>query len=100
MMLTKERSRSAVKKGPERSPSYLARVRAEPCLICGMRPVHAHHVRLGLRTMGKRVSDFRAVPLCERHHTDLHSGSEDAFWKAYATDPTEWMANFQGKAAA
>lgn len=70
---------------------HIAFVEAKPCLICGRRPSEAHHVRLGLRTMGKRVCDSKTVPLCPDDHRLLHNSGEDKFWLniylRFAMDP-------------
>lgn len=94
MMLTKERSRSLVKKGPVRSAKHLDRVRQERCLVCGVYGVQAHHLRIGLRTMGVRKDDTRAVPLCPTHHDELHRSKEEWFWAANGIDPVLWCENF------
>lgn len=90
-LVPKSLGRSAVDKGPVRSKSHLAIVREQACLVCG---VHAHHVRIGLRTMGVRQDDTRAVPLCPTHHDELHRGNEDAFWLRYGIAPLAWCERF------
>ena len=65
---------------PIRDKAHIAFVKSKPCLICGRKPSEAHHVRLGLRTMGRRVCDSKTVPLCQRHHLLLHSMNEAEFW--------------------
>jgi hypothetical protein len=99
-------TRSRVSKGPVRDPKHLARVRQEPCLCpwkgTGDINIQAHHVRcIGRRTLGKRVSDYLAVPLCSTHHRQLHKGKEEAFWAAIGVDPAAWIAAFseEGRAA-
>ena len=38
----------------------------------------------GHRGVGLRASDNNTVPLCFRHHAELHKfGNEDEFWKSY-----------------
>lgn len=103
--------RRADKKGPARDLGHLARVRARRCLICkdGLQvrqttPTHAHHCRwLNGGMIGKRPSDYLAVPLCAEHHLDqfpagLHKLGEANFWAvaraAYGIDPLQWIANF------
>jgi hypothetical protein len=90
-MIPKTSSRSRIKKGPWRSKAYLDWIREKPCLRCSYHHgVQAHHVRLGLRTMGVRKGDELAVPLCQVCHTGLHAGSEDLFWSIARFDPVEW----------
>jgi hypothetical protein len=93
-LVPKALGESAVRKGPVRSKSHLERVREQPCLICGATGVHAHHSRVGLRTMGVRKDDTRAVPLCPVHHDELHKGKEEAFWARYGIRPLDWCTAF------
>jgi hypothetical protein len=88
-------TRSRVAKGPARDPEHLARVRQERCLFCDRFPPNeAHHVRLGLRTMGVRKSDYLAVPLCSSCHRMLHQGKEEHFWNGAWKAPGPWIASF------
>jgi len=80
----------------EYDAAYLAHVRRLPCCICyDETSVEAHHPRnvaddpniryVGLST---KASDRWAVPLCGRHHRELHAfGSEREFWASYGLDP-------------
>jgi DNA recombination protein Rad52 len=65
-----------------RDPEHLRFINVQPCLICGRAPVHAHHLRFAQpRSMGNKVSDEWAVPLCFTHHRALHTfGNEEAWW--------------------
>ena len=65
-----------------RDPQHLRFINAQPCLVCGRAPVHAHHLRFAQpRSMGNKVSDEWAVPLCFTHHRALHTvGNEEAWW--------------------
>lgn len=65
-----------------RSKEHLAFVGKQPCLVCGRRPAHAHHIRFAQpRAMGLKVSDEFTVPLCAGHHDALHkAGDERAWW--------------------
>lgn len=65
-----------------RSKEHLAFVGKQPCLICGRRPAHAHHLRFAqARAMGLKVSDEFTVPLCAGHHDAVHkTGDERAWW--------------------
>lgn len=51
-------------------PAHIGRIKAMGCLVCGQRPVDAHHVRTGL----KARDDRRVVPLCRFHHQDSRMG--------------------------
>jgi len=51
-------------------------------------PTQAHHLLRpydGIRGMGMRSNDKNVIPLCQNHHTLLHTkyGSEKAFFTAY-----------------
>ena len=46
---------------------YLAWVRRQPCVACGAAS-QAHHSK----TKGARGSDYRALPMCFKHHEELH----------------------------
>jgi DNA recombination protein Rad52 len=65
-----------------RSKEHLAFVGKQPCLVCGRRPAHAHHIRFAQpRAMGLKVSDEFTVPLCAGHHDAVHkTGDERAWW--------------------
>jgi ERF superfamily len=72
-----------------RDRAHLRFVAAQPCLICGRRPTDAHHLRFAQpRSLGRRVSDEYAVPLCRSHHRALHRhGDESAWWETNKVDP-------------
>jgi hypothetical protein len=72
-----------------RDADHLRFVAAQPCLICGRSPSHAHHLRFAQpRAMGAKVSDEFTVPLCFLHHRALHdSGAEETWWQVHGTDP-------------
>lgn len=52
----------------ETNKAYLDFIRGQPCCVCFMRPVEAHHID----TRGAGGSDLTAVPLCRRHHVEWH----------------------------
>src|ERR1022692_4598326 len=62
------------RRGPDRSPEYLAWIRTLPCLVCsrvsgGATVIEAAHTNaLGSRGVGQKTSDFSAIPLCSWHH--------------------------------
>jgi DNA recombination protein Rad52 len=72
-----------------RDKGHLKFVASQPCLICGRRPAHAHHLRHAQpRAMGKKVSDEWTVPLCATHHRTLHdAGNEEKWWKGQRVEP-------------
>jgi len=67
-------------------PDYLRFIRRQPCVLCGAAP-EAHHVvpRGGGKT-GARVSDYRCVPLCGRHHRACHAQGRARFEAEHAVD--------------
>jgi hypothetical protein len=72
-----------------RDKEHLRHVAAQPCLLCSGRPAEAHHIRFAQpRALGRKVSDEFTVPLCHRHHRDVHhSGNEAAWWHDIGIDP-------------
>jgi len=87
----KMRSRS--RRGPDRSPDYLAWIRTPACVVCsgvsgGSTVVEAAHTNvLGLRGLGQKTS---AIPLCSGHHrTDrdsYHRLGEQGFLHKHGID--------------
>jgi hypothetical protein len=72
-----------------RDRAHLRFVSAQACLICGRQPSDAHHLRFAQpRSLGRRVSDEYAVPLCRSHHRALHRrGDEAAWWETNGVNP-------------
>jgi ERF superfamily protein len=72
-----------------RDKAHLAFVAAQPCVLCGKRPVDPHHIRFAQKqSLGRKVSDEFTVPLCRSHHRALHrSGSEYLWWENVGIDP-------------
>jgi hypothetical protein len=72
-----------------RSKDHLRFVSQQPCLICGRKPSHAHHVRYAQpRGLGLKVSDEFTVPLCAIHHHENHTtGDERRWWQQHKIDP-------------
>ena len=54
---------------------YLELVRRMYCCVEGCRatPCEAHHPRVGVVGLAQRGHDRTAIPLCTRHHGELHS---------------------------
>lgn len=81
--VTAETGELLIPKGKRiRDKAHLAFVASQPCLVCGRRPAHAHHIRFAQpRGLGLKVSDEFTVPLCNGHHHSLHqTGDERAWW--------------------
>lgn len=66
----------------KRNKAHLGFVRAQPCVVCRRTPSDAHHVKFAQqRSLGRKVSDEFTVPLCRKHHRELHrQGDERAWW--------------------
>lgn len=73
-----------------RDRGHVRYVSKQPCLVCGRRPVDAHHLRFAQsRTLGRKVSDEFTVPLCRGHHREVHRcGDEAGWWQMVGVDPT------------
>jgi hypothetical protein len=66
-----------------RSKAHLTFVASQPCLICKASPCDAHHLKIAQpRSLGHKVSDEFTVPLCRKHHQDLHRNGNEANWWA------------------
>jgi DNA recombination protein Rad52 len=77
-----------------RDKEHLKYVAQQPCLACGRRPSHAHHVRYAQpHGLGTKVSDEFTVPLCSAHHDELHrTGNEKRWWEQRSLDPLKAAA--------
>jgi len=66
-----------------RSKAHLAFVASQPCLVCQASPCDAHHLKVAQpRSLGRKVSDEFTVPLCRKHHRELHRHGNEATWWA------------------
>ena len=72
-----------------RSKAHLAFVAAQPCLVCQSGACDAHHLKMAQpHSLGRKVSDEFTVPLCRKHHQELHRhGDERAWWQNHQIDP-------------
>lgn len=67
---------------------HLGFIRSRPCIVCGTDyEIEAHHLLKpwrGPRGMALKAGDENVVPLCAKHHRELHNnGNEyDFFEKA------------------
>jgi len=73
-----------------RDREHVKSVANQPCLVCGRRPVDAHHLRFAqLPALGRKVSDEFTVPLCRGHHREVHRcGDELDWWQNVGIDPS------------
>lgn len=80
---------------PERfkCQKYLAFVRTQLCLACVYPADHAHHVV----TRGAGGSDLTAVPLCAKHHSEIHNIGTDTFSERYNLNLTRERLNLLEK---
>ena len=72
-----------------RSKAHLSFVASQPCLVCQSGACDAHHLKMAQpRSLGRKVSDEFTVPLCRKHHQELHRrGNERAWWQNQRIDP-------------
>jgi hypothetical protein len=94
--------RSRPRRGPERSPEYLAWIRILPCAVCsrvsgGTTVIEAAHTNaLGARGMGQKTTDISAIPLCTDHHREArdsyHRLGEQRFAQAHQLDLPQLVA--------
>lgn len=73
---------------------HLRFIRSLPCLITGLRPVEAAHIRMAAPSYGKRAvgtgekpDDRWTVPLDPGKHREQHSMGELGFWIKHDIDP-------------
>ena len=61
---------------PVRSEDYKRWIRSWPCLVCATRrQIEASHT--GPHGLGQKAADTSCVPLCKKHHAELHQGVQD-----------------------
>lgn len=62
----------------DRNPRYLAFVRSKRCWFCGKdaEPHHPikHWFPISNGGIGRKGSDYLAIPLCREHHRKVHDG--------------------------
>jgi len=75
---------------------HLEWVRTLPCLITGLMPVEAAHIRYaapaygkGEAGMQKKPDDRWAVPLSPAMHREQHDTNEVVFWAKHGIDPLQ-----------
>jgi len=84
------------RQGPLRNAAYLAWVRGLRCVVCQASSGSSHQVEaahthvLGPKAMGRKTSDFSAIPLCFGHHQgnsdSYHRLGEKAFAARHGLD--------------
>lgn len=69
------------------NPKFLAWVKSQPCACCGQPADDPHHlIGWGQGGMATKAHDAFTIPLCRKHHTELHN-SPVAFERQYGTQP-------------
>jgi len=96
------RKRNQPRRGPQRSPDYLAWIRTLSCAVCsritgGVVVIEAAHTSaLGPRGISQKSSDFSAIPLCAAHHREnldsYHRLGERHFAAEYRIDLPELVS--------
>jgi hypothetical protein len=99
--------RFSPRRGPDRSPDYLAWVRTLGCVVCArvtgesIVSEAAHTNVLGPRGMGQKTSDFSAIPLCASHHRknldSYHVLGEKVFSHKHGIDLKELVLALKGR---
>lgn len=58
---------------PWRSEKYTRWVKSQPCVCCGQQADDPHHlIGHGLGGTGTKTHDLYTIPLCRKHHDELH----------------------------
>lgn len=71
---------SYFKDNPIRSKAYLAWVREQPCILCQDPNSEPHHIiATGDGVMGGKACDLLTMPVCRRHHNEIHEKPE--YWE-------------------
>ena len=101
------KKRSRPRRGPNRSPEYLAWIRTLGCAVCsrvsgGATVIEAAHTNvLGPRGLGQKTSDFSAIPLCSGHHRETldsyHLLGENGFSHKHGIDLKEFVLRLQSR---
>lgn len=61
---------------------HLNLVASHPCMVCGIRPVQVHHIRL----LGEPRNHYSTIPLCYLHHLGeygIHTKGKKEWRKLY-----------------
>jgi hypothetical protein len=71
-----------------RNKKYIEFIKKLPCCLCAFNHLSdPHHVpATGQGAMGMKTSDFRAIPLCHKHHVEAHQHGKKTFFKKYNVD--------------
>ena len=70
---------------PIRDKKYIKFIREFSCVVCqAPPPSDPHHSETGGR--GTKASDTTCIPLCHRHHFQVHQVGKQSFAKMYDID--------------
>lgn len=78
----------------------MAVVRSHGCCICRNPVADAHHLRIigHKRAAGKKNGDDFTIPLCRKHHDELHMfGDEALFLSLHGIDPMLILERIKGE---
>lgn len=66
---------------------YIEWIRSLNCIVCGYGLCDPHHVnKEGHGGMGTKTSDDRTIPLCHKHHQEVHQIGRKTFAKKHGID--------------
>jgi hypothetical protein len=74
---------------PVRDAAHLRFIRSQPCIVAAQcaGPVQAHHVRTGTNGgTSLKPSDIWCVPVCNKHHREIHDNGQATFAAAHRLD--------------
>ncbi len=80
----------------------MAMVRSHGCCICKNPVADAHHLRsVGhLASAALKNGDDYTVPLCRKHHDELHSyGDEAVYFSLQGIDPVIILSQIKGESS-
>ena len=73
---------------PVNVKEYLERLKEEPCIICGLRPVDLAHFP---RTQKRGAKDWEVLPLCRKCHSEQHLVGVDTWLAENKQSIFEWL---------
>lgn len=77
----------------------MATIKSRGCCICKNPVADAHHLRIigHKRGMSVKNGDDYTIPLCRRHHDELHAmGDEKLFLDLHGIDPVKVLRQVKG----
>lgn len=89
MMIPKAPKHNRIRPGRHENKLHLAWVAKQPCCIFGGHPCDPHHpITTDSRREFGKANDWEVVPLCRKHHMELHDkiGDELNFQKIHSVN--------------